>query len=140
MSDLETLDELFEKARVKPETNWLEDIHSQTDNWKKTECPLGTEIFNWMDDDGYCERRGGTFDIDGLESKSTDTLTVKRYIELEDAEDEERTYAVDVEIFVYKDYIYTISSEHLIDAFTCTAQSITRRALKEKAGKKELRL
>ena len=81
--------------------NWLEDIHTQ-DCWDKTNCPMQTEVFTWKDDDGYNELRGYTFDIDGLET---------------------------VEIFVYKDYIYTVSSEHIHDAQTFTCQSITRRPL-----------
>ena len=127
---LETLDEMFEKARVKPETDWLEDIHSQSDSWQKTECPFQTEMFTWKDD-GYNEQRGGTYEIDGLKSESTSSITVDRVQFDSDGTKHETTWDVDVEIFVYKDYLYTITSEHIHDAMTFTCQSITRRPLIE---------
>ena len=110
--------------------NWLEDIHTQ-DCWDKTNCPMQTEVFTWKDDDGYNELRGYTFDIDGLETVETKSITVDRVFRKSSFDDKDRksTWDIDVEIFVYKDYIYTVSSEHIHDAQTFTCQSIMRRPL-----------
>ena len=112
--------------------NWIEDIHTQ-DCWDKTDCPMLTEVFTWKDDDFYNEQRGYVDDIEGVEIESveTKTLTIDR-VDLRHAPGEPyhtSTWDIDVEMFVYKDYIYTLSSEHIHDAQTFTCQSITRRPL-----------
>ena len=106
--------------------DWLEDMHTQKDGWQKTQCPMATEIFTFSDDDGYNERRGF---IEDVEYTKANGLTVDRVFTYNDGVDSS-TWDLDVEMFVYKDYIYTISSEHIHDAQTFTCQSITRRPIK----------
>ena len=128
---LETIDELYKKARMADNFDWLDDIHRKTDCWEKTSCPMLTEIFNYADDNGYNEQRGYMGDVEYNEIKTirtnSDDLSVDRVEPHMDGMIS--TWDVDVEIFVYKDYIYTISSEHINDAQTFTCQSITRRPL-----------
>ena len=115
--------------------DWLDDIHIQTDSWQKTQCPMATEIFTFSDDDGYNERRGF---IEDVEYTKANGLTVDRVFTYNDGVVDgkmthlvdESTWDLDVAMFVYKDYIYTISSEHIHDAQTFTCQSITRRPIK----------
>ena len=106
--------------------DWLDDIHTQTDSWQKTKCPMATEIFTFSDEDGYNERRGF---IEDVEYTKANGLTVDRVFDYKDDVDRS-TWDLEVEMFVYKDYIYTISSEHIHDAQTFTCQSITRRPIK----------
>jgi hypothetical protein len=110
--------------------DWLEDIHIQTDSWQKTQCPMATEIFTFSDDDGYNERRGFIEDVLKLSNEYTKAngITVDRVFDYKDGVDES-TWDLEVEMFVYKDYIYTISSEHIHDAQTFTCQSISRRPI-----------
>tara|TARA_A100001037_G_C14936095_1_gene538333 strand:+ start:31 stop:411 length:381 start_codon:yes stop_codon:yes gene_type:complete len=108
--------------------NWLENIHTQEDCWEKTMCPLHTEIYTFKDDDGYNESRGGTYKIDNLEVAKSETITVER-VEIIDTGKEKSRWSVEVEIFVYKDYLYTLSKEHIRDAFGFSCWTITRRPL-----------
>ena len=128
---LETLDELFEKAQQKPEKHWLEDIHTNEDCWDKTDCPMLTEVFTWKDDNGYNEERVWVQGIEGLVSVKTKCLTFDRVDRRHEPGEpyHNSTWDIDVEMFVYKDYIYTISNEHIHDAQTFTCQIITRRPL-----------
>ncbi len=130
---LETLDEIHEKARLTENNDWLEDLHTNKDCWEKTGCPMFTEICTFNDDDGYNELRGHTFDLSEVsEAVETKCLTVNRVEYTEDETDNpwyKTTWDIDVEMFVYRDYIYTISREHIHDAQTFTCCSITRRPL-----------
>ena len=131
---LETLDELYEKAQAaKHDYDWLKVLHTNKDCWEKTGCPMFTEICTFNDDDGYNEIRGYASDMSEVsEIVGTKCLTVERVEHTEDGTDNpyyESTWDIDVEMFVYKDYIYTISSEHIHDAQTFTCCSITRRPL-----------
>ena len=116
--------------------HWLEEIHRQTDSWEKTNCPMATEIFLWKNDksdwSGYHECRGHTWEIDNLETVKTNGLTVDRndiYEQNDKYFVEETRWDIDVEMFIYQNYIYTVSSEHIHDAQTYTCQSITRRPI-----------
>tara|TARA_Y100000004_G_scaffold149882_1_gene171987 strand:- start:444 stop:878 length:435 start_codon:yes stop_codon:yes gene_type:complete len=131
---LETLDELYEKAQsLNDDYDWLEGLHTNKDCWEKTGCPMRTEICNFSDDDGYNESRGNTFDLSEVsETVQTKCLTVDRVELTEEGTDNpyhECTWDIDVEMFVYRDYIYTISNEYIHDAVTFNCQSITRRPL-----------
>ena len=132
---LETIDELFEKAQKvqqEPREHWLEDIHTRKDCWEKTMCPLYTEIYTFKDDDGYNESRGTTYKIDNLKVVDSEKLTVER-VELIDKfynrEVLRTKWDIEVQIFVYKDYLYTLSWEHIQDAFGFSCWTITRRPL-----------
>ena len=113
---------------IKLETNWLEDIHTREYCWEKTMCPLYTEIYTFKDDDGYNESRGTTYTIDNLKVVGSKQLTVDR-VELIDDDVERSEWSIEVQIFVYKDYLYTLSWEHIRDAFGFSCWTITRRPL-----------
>tara|TARA_R100000234_G_scaffold3274_1_gene2690 strand:- start:1375 stop:1725 length:351 start_codon:yes stop_codon:yes gene_type:complete len=108
--------------------DWLENIHTREDSWEKTMCPLYTEIYTFKDDDGYNESRGSTCKIDNLKVAKSEMLTVER-VEIIDTGKEKSRWNVEVEIFVYKDYLYTLSNEHIHDAFGFSCWTITRRPL-----------
>ena len=126
---LETVNELYKKDRMADNFDWLDDMHRKTDCWEKTGCPMMTEIFDYADDNGYCEQRGYIGDVESNEIKTIRTNPNDLSVDRVNPDGEITTWDVDVEIFVYKDYIYTISSEHLHDAWGLTCQSIMRRPL-----------
>ncbi len=127
INKLETLDELYRKAREADNFDWLEYLHTNKDCWEKTKCPFNSEIFTFADDDGYNEVRGYLWDYD-IHTVTTACLTVDRVM-TDEKGPSKTTWEIDVEMFVYKNYIYTISSEHIVDAQTFTCQSIMRRPL-----------
>jgi hypothetical protein len=107
--------------------NWLECIHD-TDHWEKTNCPMQTEICTFKKDYFGNEMGGWCGDIEGLEYVTSKTIDFERPYTIDD-ETFESTWSCDTSIFVYKEYAYTIVSEHIHDVQNYSAWSITRRPL-----------
>ena len=112
--------------------NWLDCVHN-TDHWEKTSCPMQTEICTFTKD--YYGNEAALFDTEDLEDlteyKESETITFEKTetnVSLDNYTDK-TTWDCDVKIFVYKDYAYTIVSEHIHDMQTYSAWSITRRPL-----------
>tara|TARA_R110000744_G_scaffold202934_1_gene321820 strand:- start:202 stop:594 length:393 start_codon:yes stop_codon:yes gene_type:complete len=127
MKEVRTSKEYTEKRES--HDNWLEYMHNE-DHWDKTSCPMQTEMYNGKYDYFGNEQYGYLFDLDlKIESMTSGTLTVDRVTE-EEGQRRETTWDIDVEMFIYKDYIYTISTESIHDAQTFTCWSVTRRSLK----------
>ena len=110
--------------------NWLECIHD-TDHWEKTSCPMQTEICTFKKDFYGNEECGFIDDIESIKYVRSETITFEKTetnVSLDNYTDK-TTWDCDVKIFVYKDYAYTIVSEHIHDMQTYSAWSITRRPL-----------
>jgi hypothetical protein len=133
INKLETLDEMFEKAQSNDDFDALESLHTNTDCWEKTNCPMQTEIFTFADNDGYNESVVNMWAYKDIKTLRTESIEVDRvaHRDIEDDPYVESTWDIDVELFIYKGYIYTISNEYIHDAQTFSCQSITRRPLVE---------
>jgi hypothetical protein len=110
--------------------NWLDCVHN-TDHWEKTSCPMQTEICTFAKD-YYGNEAEFFWDVEDLiEYKESEKITFEKTetIASFDNDTDKSTWDCDVKIFVYKDYAYTIVSEHIQDVQNYSAWSITRRPL-----------
>ena len=116
--------------------NWLEYM-IQPDHWDKTKCPMGTEVYTAKNDFYGNESYGDIDEIEGIEHAHSETITFDRTdthygtdVDPDGSEEPQvSTWDCDTTIFVYKDYLYTITSEYIHDFQTYTAWGITRKPL-----------
>ena len=120
----------IEEYREKFESydNWLEYMHRE-DHWDKTKCTMGTEVYTAKNDFYGNEAYGDIDEIEGIEHARSETITFDRMDTYDSEEPQVSTWDCNTKIFVYKDYLYTITFEHIHDFQTFTSWSITRKPL-----------
>ena len=109
--------------------DWI-DFMSQDENWDDTKCVHGTQTYNGKND-FYCNEWYGWDSLEKIEHITSEKTMPMETIDTSYApEIFESVWDVELVFFVYKEYAYTVTIQHIRDAQTFSGHSMVRRPLK----------